>query len=250
MRQIKEKLRGRRGASLLYALLLLLLASMVSVSILTAATTAVRRLNDDRDEEQEYLSLSSAAQLVAKDIENSSVVITETRTTVNGEPQPGLHTVDYAGKGNLGGVFLDCFAPLCSNYVQLHFDPSKEYVGEIFNDNGHVVNYAGETRSGQFAVRPSDEAFAPADVDFKMSVTKEGDLSTYPIDVVLQTPGRMERVYITAYISSVGHETKIISRQEDEIEDIGTIITEVVEYKTTPKWTATLSTNPPKEVTP
>ena len=46
-----NKLRDRRGASLLMALLLLLLATMVSVVILTAVSSAARHLSRDREAE-------------------------------------------------------------------------------------------------------------------------------------------------------------------------------------------------------
>ena len=55
-----NKLRDRRGASLLMALLLLLLATMVSVVILTAVSSAARHLSRDREAQQNYLTVSSA----------------------------------------------------------------------------------------------------------------------------------------------------------------------------------------------
>ena len=51
-----NKLRDRRGASLLMALLLLLLATMVSVVILTAVSSAARHLSRDREAQQNYLT--------------------------------------------------------------------------------------------------------------------------------------------------------------------------------------------------
>ena len=59
-----KKLRSERGASILMALVLLLLASMVSAVILTAATGAARRVRNDREAQQEYLTVSSAAEMI------------------------------------------------------------------------------------------------------------------------------------------------------------------------------------------
>lgn len=63
-----NKLRDRRGASLLMALLLLLLATMVSVVILTAVSSAARHLSRDREAQQNYLTVSSAAELIRDSI--------------------------------------------------------------------------------------------------------------------------------------------------------------------------------------
>lgn len=69
-----RKLKDERGATLLMALLLLLVASTVSVVILTSATTAAQHLESDRESQQAYLTVSSAAELIRDDILNSSFV--------------------------------------------------------------------------------------------------------------------------------------------------------------------------------
>ena len=66
-----NKLRDRRGASLLMALLLLLLATMVSVVILTAVSSAARHLSRDREAQQNYLTVSSAAELLRSGIKGA-----------------------------------------------------------------------------------------------------------------------------------------------------------------------------------
>ena len=64
-----KKLRSERGASILMALVLLLLASMVSAVILTAATSAARRVRNDREAQQDYLTVSSAAEMIRDSIQ-------------------------------------------------------------------------------------------------------------------------------------------------------------------------------------
>lgn len=76
-----KKLKNQQGATILMALLLLLVASMVSVVVLTAATTAARSLQNDRESQQSYLSVSSAAELVRDEISADSYVTTVTKTT-------------------------------------------------------------------------------------------------------------------------------------------------------------------------
>ena len=67
-----KKCTDRKGITILMALLLLLVASMVSVVILTAATTAARHISNDRQSQQAYLTVSSAAELLRDDILSSS----------------------------------------------------------------------------------------------------------------------------------------------------------------------------------
>lgn len=66
-----KKCTDRKGITILMALLLLLVASMVSVVILTAATTAARHISNDRQSQQAYLTVSSAAELLRDDILSS-----------------------------------------------------------------------------------------------------------------------------------------------------------------------------------
>ena len=72
-----RKLRGRRGASLLIALLFTLVGAMVAVVIVTASTTAVKRAHDDASRQadaQAYLSLQSAAQLLRDMLKETAYV--------------------------------------------------------------------------------------------------------------------------------------------------------------------------------
>ena len=66
-----KKCTDRKGITILMALFLLLVASMVSVVILTAATTAARHISNDRQSQQAYLTVSSAAELLRDDILSS-----------------------------------------------------------------------------------------------------------------------------------------------------------------------------------
>ena len=63
-----KKLKNERGESILMALLLLLLASVISALILTAATNAAHHLRNDRKAPQNYLTVSSAAELIRDSI--------------------------------------------------------------------------------------------------------------------------------------------------------------------------------------
>lgn len=77
-----KKLKNERGESILMALLLLLLASVISALILTAATNAAHHLRNDRKAQQNYLTVSSAAELIRDSIlQESYTRVWEKETT-------------------------------------------------------------------------------------------------------------------------------------------------------------------------
>ena len=99
MDYIKEnKLRGQRGASLLFAFLFLLVASMVSAVIIAGATTATRRVHDDFGREQNYLTLESAAKLLRDLLKDTTVTVTVVTET---DPETGKEKTspDYQNTG-------------------------------------------------------------------------------------------------------------------------------------------------------
>ena len=64
-----KKLKNEQGMTILMALLLVLTAAVVSAVILSAALSAARRVNGDRTAQQNYLAVSSAAELVRDSID-------------------------------------------------------------------------------------------------------------------------------------------------------------------------------------
>lgn len=121
MKAVREKLNQSRGASLLLALLLFLVAAMVSVTLVSAAYTAVKRVDQNRKSQQANLTLQSAALLLQQQLENArfSVETTYTKSggswlagtpaeTVSPAPhalQPELKAVaDRLTAGNLDGA--------------------------------------------------------------------------------------------------------------------------------------------------
>lgn len=65
---IEKKLDNTQGASMLIALLFFLVAMMVGAVVLTAAFTNAGRVTRNRQEQQKYLAVASAAELVKEDI--------------------------------------------------------------------------------------------------------------------------------------------------------------------------------------
>lgn len=68
MKRLRKKLHSERGASILLALLMLLVCMMVGASVLAAAASNAGKARSNRTEQQRYLNLTSAIQLVADEI--------------------------------------------------------------------------------------------------------------------------------------------------------------------------------------
>ena len=73
MKRLAQKLQDRRGASMLMALLLFLVAAIVSAVIIAAAVSARSRVASDRAQQQTYLTVSSAAELLRGSIEGGKI---------------------------------------------------------------------------------------------------------------------------------------------------------------------------------
>lgn len=71
MKRLKAKLHSERGASILLALLMLLVCMMVGASVLAAAVSNAGKARSNRTEQQKFLNLSSAIQLVADEIQRA-----------------------------------------------------------------------------------------------------------------------------------------------------------------------------------
>lgn len=68
MGRIGEKLKCRRGASILLALLFLLVSVLVAMSVLMAAASNAGKIRSNREEQQKYFTLSSALNLVIAEL--------------------------------------------------------------------------------------------------------------------------------------------------------------------------------------
>ena len=87
MKNIYSKLNNNDGKTILMALFLLLVAVVVSVVVITAASTAAHQLNDNKEAQQAYLTVSSAAQLFRDEIADKSYVhVLTTYKPQNGGP--------------------------------------------------------------------------------------------------------------------------------------------------------------------
>lgn len=106
MGKILKKLHSQRGETMLMALLLFLVGVMVSAVILAAAISAESDAKAAREEQQAYLTVSSAAELFRDAIQSGSggyrEIVTE---TYSGSQLQGTKTE----KQNASGPFSEIF---------------------------------------------------------------------------------------------------------------------------------------------
>lgn len=79
MKQIKQKLNSQCGASLMITLIFFLVCVMIASVTLTAASASVGRTVQQRKEQQAYLSVSSAAQLLQSSFQSAGMSVTAER---------------------------------------------------------------------------------------------------------------------------------------------------------------------------
>ena len=112
-----KKVKNNSGATILMALLLILLATAVGAAVLTAAVSAARHLRSDREAQQNYLTVSSAAELI--------------RDSINGQTYQRTLTKYYEyveTKDDEGNVTGGYYAHVRTEIVQT---PSDGKMGEI-----------------------------------------------------------------------------------------------------------------------
>ena len=97
-----KKLKNNSGATILMALLLILLAMAVGAAILTAAVSAAHHMKSDREAQQNYLTVSSAAELIRDSIAGDKYerTMTETHTASTDEEGHTTYTVSYSTNVN------------------------------------------------------------------------------------------------------------------------------------------------------
>lgn len=94
MKSISKKLKSAAGASMLLALLFLFFCLSVGAVVLTAASASAGRTARNRQEQQNYLAVESAAMLLREDMEGTSFItsyeeVVKVTTTVHVKQEEG-----------------------------------------------------------------------------------------------------------------------------------------------------------------
>lgn len=100
MKTIKNKLQDSHGVSILFALLLMAVAAMVSITIISASLSAMKRSHAIKNTRQELLSLDSATLYIEKQL-NTDTGAFEVSFSQNAD---GIYSVTNTNQ--CGGAFM------------------------------------------------------------------------------------------------------------------------------------------------
>lgn len=113
-----QKLKSKRGASIILALMFFLIAAVVGSIVLASASSNAGRLSHMRSEQQAYLTMSSAAKLLRDELSGGSFGAAVTTVTENGVSDVGGPvyteiTGTLSGKLNIWakGIYTESFFP-------------------------------------------------------------------------------------------------------------------------------------------
>ena len=216
-----KKVKNNSGATILMALLLILLATAVGAAVLTAAVSAARHLRSDREAQQNYLTVSSAAELIRDSINGQTYerTLTAWRTTTYNE-ETGEATVkegrtlnapDPAFTGPMGAWLSACinsgdqnqlYASLqeCSDTITVTMDgtPDLKQVQAKFSAQAN-----GELRVELSLVQEDGKT----EDDCRMTLTMQGTLTPDGPE-----PPPAEGVYTNIYKTTVKWGSPIIKK--------------------------------------
>ena len=110
MKALRKKWNSCQGASILLALLFLLVCMMVGASIVMAAASNMGKIDSNKKEQQKYLTLASALNLLCDELENAQ----------------------YVGQ-------YDYLQEPCKEYIYIKEDGSETIVTGSVNEDGETV---------------------------------------------------------------------------------------------------------------
>lgn len=128
---VRKKLQSQAGASLLIALLYFLAAMTVGAVALTAASANAGRLARNRQEQQNYLAVSSAALLVKEDFRGIAFTAGYQKTTVTRVDEEGNVQSD---------VYYNKISPALSGKGELLAGGPKDDLAQLYYSTVPVLN--------------------------------------------------------------------------------------------------------------
>lgn len=187
MQTIRRKLNSQRGASMLMALLLMLVGIMVSAVIISAATSAAVNKRSEKEQQQAYLAVSSAAELVRGDFQSLTgryKVVTIT-TTSKDDPQDVKTTVEeHKATCALGDIINDIGERLMGAAPSNTYDKIYTFSVDGYEDvTAEFIIADGTSTSGEdvYDLTVIFTNGANAEHPCRMILTIEGKLVTEPL---------------------------------------------------------------------
>ena len=123
-----NKLKSNRGATMILALALFLICVMVSSIILVVAASSSGRVSQQVKEQQAYLSVSSAADIVATELDRCNKYVLE-------------DGVELVAERELEGVFEDLMNKAAFSVYMNHEDALKKEIQDYVKTHTAPYKY-------------------------------------------------------------------------------------------------------------
>lgn len=151
MQAIRRKLNSQKGASMLMALLLMLVGIMVSAVIISAATSAAVNKRSEKEQQQAYLAVSSAAELVRDDFQSITgryKLVTTTVTNADGTTTTTKDTIEATCA--VGDIINDIGERLMGAAPSNTYDKTYTFSIEGYEDvTANFLIASGTSTSGE-----------------------------------------------------------------------------------------------------
>ncbi len=121
---IRHKLRDERGATILMALFAFMVAAMVAAVILAAATTSLRQVKQDQQNQQDLLVLQSVGKLIEKEVLGTTVKVADTTSYENNVPKETTRSVTTSSTGLFASQIRDAVEAI----YPLGSEPASDYM--------------------------------------------------------------------------------------------------------------------------
>lgn len=207
-----KKLKNNSGATILMALLLILLAMAVGAVILTAAVSAAHHMKSDREAQQNYLTVSSAAELIRDSINGQTYERTLTVTSEAVRDEEGnitgytvTHNLEVEPTlplpGPMGAWLSACIANSGDqNQLYANLQECSDTITVTVNtEDGGLrpvqANFSAQ-KDGKIQVQLSLKPEAGKTDDCRMTLTMQGLLTKEGKDA-LPTGGEYRETYTT-----------------------------------------------------
>ena len=160
-KRIIRKIKSNKGASLSMSLLLFLVCAAIGAIVLTAATASAGRLSSLAEMDQRYYSVSSAVQLLEKQLTGKEVTIyreckTTVTTIVDGAGDPQTSSVYVFKIGDKDATEVDSFLSMRAkklvfgnNALQTADDKAKAMKSTLSHEDKGTFNIVHSEKDNQ-----------------------------------------------------------------------------------------------------
>ncbi len=208
MQKIKQKLNSKRGVSIVMALLLALVCLFAGAAALTAASANIGRYSHLRKDNQEYLSISSAAKLLSEQFAEDG-----TKISANCAGGAAVITIDPS---LTNGHVYKLLNNWMSDLLWHCYNKSLSTGGDPLAAKPDDINFTVTVEKKEMGTTVVNENFKSVNVTVK---AKELEAASVNIEVELTTGDRTLKFPVTLKFA-VDETTSTITITESKVERI------------------------------